>query len=169
MFFYLKYLPGSIFVNSGVSSLADAFGYLGSLVIAMRTDTPKQGFTYAFSFMTVSAAALALSETNDDLVGAKADKSLSWIIPCEILTIKVACAACFVFLYSGQLFYFESRHLGIVMAMNNIIGRSLSILAPIVAEMEPPLPMISVAVLSLTSVCFARRLIKSEGETIELK
>lgn len=42
--YYLKYIPGSIFVNAMSSSFADSFGYLLVVVVLRCISTPQRGF-----------------------------------------------------------------------------------------------------------------------------
>jgi len=78
-----------------------------------------------------------------------------WIVPLGVLGAKFGISIAFAYLYFSMVDYFPSAFLGFVMGVSNVIGRSSTILAPIVAEMSNPIPMVSsMAICSLAfSLC----------------
>ena len=59
MFYYMKYMPGSIYVNTNASALADSFGYLGALAVVKMTSDKRKGFIFSYALTMVSAAFVA--------------------------------------------------------------------------------------------------------------
>tara|TARA_B110000305_G_C19258402_1_gene548290 strand:+ start:632 stop:919 length:288 start_codon:yes stop_codon:yes gene_type:complete len=72
-----------------------------------------------------------------------------WVIPFAILGAKFGITSAFCYLYFAQVNFFASAYLGLVMGFSNVFGRIVSISAPIVAELNDPVPMMSAVV-----ICF---------------
>lgn len=122
MFYYMKYIPGSIFVNTNASAIADSFGYLGALAVVKMTSDKRKGFVLSYLLTMIAASVVAhrsyqLFETNE-LIKHKikigelsADTELeesAYQIPFGILAAKVGVAISFAFIYSSYNIYFDS-------------------------------------------------------------
>lgn len=130
--FYVKYLPGSIFTNQIVSSLAEAFACLSTLII-LKWMSIKNGFAMSFFVSGLACVCVMYAQATGK----------DWMVPLGVLGAKSGVAIAFAFLYFSMVFYFQSAFLGFVMGISNVIGRSSTILAPMVAEMSDPVPMVS--------------------------
>lgn len=131
--FNMKYIPGNVFVNTIVSSLAEAIStYLaGALRAAMG---PRYSLTISFALCCIASILLAIAESRKD-----------WIqdIPPIILAAKFGISAAFGLLYMCTSHFFDSKFMGTVFGICNVIARSFTILAPMVAEADFPTPVIS--------------------------
>ena len=74
-----------------------------------------------------------------------------WAIPIAVLGAKAGVSIAFCFLYFSTVNYFSSTFLGLVMGFTNVTGRASTILAPIVAEMADPIPMLTTILLCATA------------------
>jgi hypothetical protein len=76
------------------------------------------------------------------------------MIPFGVLGAKAGIAIAFAFLYFSMVSYFDSAFLGFVMGISNVVGRSSTILAPAIAEVADPVPMISsTAICIIALIC----------------
>ena len=69
------------------------------------------------------------------------------MIPVAVLGVKAGAAVSFGYFYFSTVSYFNSQYLGLVMGLSNVVGRMSTILAPIVAEMDHPMPMMTCIVI----------------------
>ena len=74
------------------------------------------------------------------------------MVPLGVLGAKAGIQIAFVFLYFSMVNYFQSAFLGFVMGISNVVGRSTTVLAPLIAEMNDPIPMISTLALCLIAL-----------------
>ena len=63
--FYLKYIPGSIYLNTAVSSLAEWFSTLISGFLAILIGS-KNGFSVSFAICSISGIVLLIIENSQD-------------------------------------------------------------------------------------------------------
>ena len=81
-----------------------------------------------------------------------------FLVPIGVLVGKASITTAFCFLYFTTVDYFESWYLGLAMGFCNVVGRSSTILSPIIAEMGKPLPMMSCIVICLLSFIMCLKL-----------
>ena len=134
--FYVKYLPGSIYTNQVVNSLAESGAHAAS-VIVVTVLSVKRGFSTAFVICMVACVMVIFAEMYNS----------SWMIPVSVLFAKAGISVAFCFLYFSTVNYFPSAYLGFVMGFCNVAGSSSTIAAPIIAEMRDPIPMMTTIVL----------------------
>ena len=81
-----------------------------------------------------------------------------WIseVPGLILLAKFGVCAGFAMLYMCTLVYFPSRYLGAVFGLCNTAARAVTILAPMVAELDTPIPELSVILTCLVATILSR-------------
>ena len=70
-------------------------------------------------------------------------------MPGLILLAKFGVCAGFAMLYMSTLIYFPSRYLGSVFGLCNTAARAVTILAPMVAELDTPIPELSIIITCL--------------------
>ena len=97
----------------------------------------KKGFASSFAACGLGAIIIIIAETH----------SIDRLIPVAVLGAKAGVSVAFSFFYFSIVSYFPSTHLGLVMGFSNVAGRLSSIMAPIVAEMRDPIPMMTTMVL----------------------
>lgn len=56
--------------------------------------------------------------------------------------------------------------MGLMMGFVNVIGRSFGVLSPLIAEMDPPTPMVSIIILSLLASIASFFLVVPDKENI---
>lgn len=173
--FYMKYLPGSIFINAYASSTADSFGYLACMFFATCIPKKKHGFLISY-FITAVAALFVAIETHryekakEAIQSKNVDQENSnWTIPAGVLMTKFGCALSFTFIYASYSVYFKSQHMGLVMGIVNFFGKGFTSFSPMVAEMSNPYPMGSVVLLSTIGFILSFLLEKPEGLHLEEK
>lgn len=127
--FYLKYIPGDIFANSIVASLAESTAHWLSGWIVIKIG-PVNGICASFSLAGVAGAALWLCDAN----------GVSDLIPEIVLAAKFGAGAAFAMLYMSTLHYFPNRFLGRVFGTCNVTARFATIFAPMIAEAADPTP-----------------------------
>lgn len=86
--FYLRYLPGDIYTNYMVSSVSEAFSYLGAMLVVLVV-TPRMGYALSFFACLFSSCLVLLAEYND----------YGWLIPFAVLLAKSSISVAFCLLY----------------------------------------------------------------------
>jgi len=151
--FYLKYMPGNIYTNSIMSSLAEA---VSSALAGPLVNLVGPSRAMRFSFIMAGMFAVLL------FVAERAEWNSS--VPVIVLGAKFGICLAFGALYISNLVYFPDRFMGFVFGVCNVTARLLTILSPMVAEAEPPTPVLSYVFscfLAGTASCF---LVKTEDD-----
>ena len=147
--FYLKYMPGSIYTNSVVSSVSETVAHwmAGCIVVKLGS---VNGLSTA-NFLTVLSAA-----------GLWASTASAWAdpVPFTVLAAKFGTGAAFAMLYMSTLQYFPNRFMGRVFGTCNVTARFVTIMAPMVAELPSPVPELIMVVSCLIAAILARLLKK---------
>ena len=131
--FYVKYIPGSIYTNQIVNSLSEVVANAFALAVVNKFGI-KSGF--AISYLACALACILVMVSTDGI-----------LIPIGVLGAKASITIAFTFLYFSMVNYFDSAFLGFVMGISNVVGRLSTILAPVIAEMPDPIPMMSTMIL----------------------
>ena len=160
--FYMKYIPGNIYTNTIVASLSEATSAMLSGFIVQLLG-PRNAITLCNILAGVSTIILWIAEKND------------WIeeVPAFILLAKFGVCSFFAMLFMSTLIYFPSRYLGAVFGICNTVARSVTILAPMVAEVDTPIPELSVILTCFIAAILSRflkmpdSLKLKEEETVE--
>jgi len=127
--FYLKYIPGNIFINTIVSSTAEAISGYTSAFVVLKVGT-RNAMSTMFLVCGVAGFALWLAEA----------RGLIDAIPFAVLSAKFGISAAFNMLYMSTLQYFPSEFMGSVFGVCNVTARLITILSPMVAEAPDPTP-----------------------------
>jgi hypothetical protein len=135
----MKYIPGNIFVNSVVASLAEGASGFASGGIRKFLG-PRNALIASFAVTAVAAVLLGVVEANPSWIGE---------IPPIIVAGKFAISCAFNLIYSCTSFYFESKFMGTVFGICNTVARFATIAAPMIAEAHPPTPVISIFITCL--------------------
>jgi MFS family permease len=144
--FNMKYIPGDVFINTVVSSLAEAVATFLSAPL-QKMMGPRNSLTVMFALCGISGVFLAIAESNE-----------SWVkeIPPIILFAKFGISAAFAFLYMSTAYYFDSKFMGTIFGICNLVCRAATILSPMVAEAEFPVPVISLVITCLIATILSR-------------
>ena len=146
--FYMKYIPGNVYTNTIVASIAEgssAFvaGYLVKFLGA------RNSITTTNAIAGVATVVLWLAEV----------KGFIKEVPFFILLAKFGVCSFFAMMYMSTLIYFPSRYLGAVFGICNTAARATTILAPMVAEVDTPIPELSLILICLLAVILSRLLV----------
>ena len=137
---YVKYIPGDIFTNIIIASISEASSCLISGFVANRIGT-KSTMIYCFLIGGLFGTAI---------IYVPVDASLM-IITCLLLTkFGVSSALNLCFLVTSE--YFPVEISSTVFGWCGITSRVVSILAPLIAEWEAPIPMVIYAAFCFSSM-----------------
>lgn len=146
--FYLKYIPGNVFINTIVSSLSSGVSCYISGVIILKLGS-QNGMCITFALCFFSAILLLIAESS---------KWLN-VIPFAVLAAQFGVSSAFGMLYMCTLQYFPSQFLGTVFGVCNVTARSVTIMSPMVAEAAQPTPVLTI-ILSCLGAVIATRFLK---------
>jgi hypothetical protein len=134
---YVKYLPGSIFVNTMASGFSEMIAYVAGGVIYARLGI-KKTITILFTGSAAGGLMIMFLSGQSDLV-----------ISVFVIIAKFGISGVFTILYvcNGEVFptMFAASALGIT----NFTSRFITIFSAEIAEVQPPIPMILFTSLSL--------------------
>ena len=125
--FYLKYLPGNIFQNMMVASLAE---FTASLAIGfvVRKLGHKNAFTATFGFFTISSLCLALAIQFE----------AAELMPVILMVAKLTSTGAIATVYMSSLVFFPNQFLGTVFGICGSSAKFVTIFSPMVAESPEP-------------------------------
>lgn len=128
--FYLKYLPGDIYSNTFASSGTDCLSVVTSGIIYKKLGVRKT-FTFLLIFSVIgSLLIIFFGEKNEAFM------------PFFVVVAKWGISGSFIVVYISMVDIFPTLFLATAFGMCNFLARVLTIVAPQVAELEPPVPMI---------------------------
>ena len=146
--FYMKYIPGNVYVNTIVASIAEAVSHFITLCLFKLLGARNSIITV--NVVTgVATTVLWLAEV----------KGFIKEVPFFILLAKFGVVSFFTLMYLGTLVYFPSRYLGAVFGVCNTAARATTILAPMVAEINTPVPELCLISIAVVAVVLSRLLI----------
>ena len=148
--FYLKYIPGNIFINTIVSSASSSAScYIAGIIIIKMGS--RNGMCVAFTMCFLSGIVLLISESGGD------DSTLMIsAIPFAVLSAQFGASCAFGMLYMCTLQFFPSQFLGTVFGVCNVTARSITILSPMVAEADHPIPEVLIITTCLGAAIMTR-------------
>mmetsp|Transcript_18873 Transcript_18873/g.22298 ORF Transcript_18873/g.22298 Transcript_18873/m.22298 type:complete len:165 (-) Transcript_18873:26-520(-) len=127
--FFLKYVPGNIFVNTTLSCMADLLAYGGSGVVMNRFGVK---LSFMISFLVAACGGLLL------VIFFKADGALIAIC---VLFAKFGIAFAFNMSYLAMRGLFPPAIQATAFGVCNLFARFSTILSPLIAELPDPVPM----------------------------
>jgi len=128
---YLKYIPGTIYVNLAAASISEIIANLVVGAIFAKL-TPKWTLFVGFVVGAIGGACLIFQEKVADhtiLIAA-------FVLICQY-GISMAMCACYI----STPFVFPQQTCGTAFGICNMFGRGMAILAPTIVEMNIPIPM----------------------------
>jgi hypothetical protein len=145
--FFMKYLPGSIYANTAVSSISEIAAYICSGLF-FKTLGGKVAFIISFTVAAVGGLCILFFKDEQGLM-----------IALFVLLAKFGISCAFNLVYMQTPLLFPTHLTATAFGICNIFARSLSIPAPILAEAEEPLPMLvysGSAILGLIATLFIK-------------
>ena len=123
--FYIKYVPGDIFSNMIATSVSDGLSSIAAGVFAQILGT-KRTITFSFMFASCGGLMLIFSEYEPTFC---------------IMVTKFGINCAFTLCYIVNAEYFPAIVCSRVFGICNLFARFSTILSPVIAEIEPPIPM----------------------------
>ena len=123
--FYEKYIEGNIFVNNALGSIAEPIAFIGSGVLLSCFRMKRLMIA---SFMIPIVFALTLFS------------DAQWVIAFAVFMAKLGNAAAFSLVFLANSALFPPLFISTCFGVCNIGARLVTILAPMVAEIEYPYP-----------------------------
>ena len=145
--FKLKSLPGNIFVNSAATSIANALGHLAALCL-YKSMKVKRVMTFFFVIQVLGSLPICLQFEHGEFY-------TEIFVPFAVLFVSFGSAGQFCNLYLAHLDLFPSVFASTTMGVCNIVARSVTIFAPLVAEIPYPVPALTFTTLSLIAAILA--------------
>lgn len=142
--FQLKYVAGSVWRNSVFSSIADIVARPMGYFLYIKLSVRKSLFI-VFALSTLGSFPVIFSVS-----ASEAFKT--YVVPVCLFTMNLGTSSTFGNLYLGHLDLFPIVFSSTAMGIVNISARTLTVFAPIVAEIEQPIPEIIFTSLSLVAV-----------------
>ena len=127
--FYMKYVPGNIFVNTAVSSISELTAYIFS-AFAMSLLGFKFSFMMGYALAAAGGFCIAFCDPN------------GFAIAIFVLIAKAGIAFAFQISYLAMPVLFPTEIRSTCFGIVNIFARFFSILSPIIAEAPAPAPML---------------------------
>ena len=135
--FELKYLQGDIYKNAYTSSVAEIIAKLIGGIVLVKFGL-KPIFAFCFTIACIGAVALIfVTDAND------------WIISMLVMGAKFGISMGWVGCYMGMILLFKTTLVGAAMGCCNVICRLAAMAAPLIAELDAPIPMITIGVLTI--------------------
>lgn len=137
--FYLKYIPGSVYVNTVLSCSAEITAYLVSGVI-MKVFGAKLSFIVAYILAAVGGIFLVIFfNASDDLIGI------------FVLFAKFGISFAFNLTYLATPQMFPTALVTTAFGICNIFARFSTVLSPLIAELPNPAPMVIFSIICIAS------------------
>ena len=150
--FQLNFVAGSIFRNSIFSSLADTVARPMGLLMYRKLNI-KTSLGCLFAISTIGSFPVMFSENASE--GYK-----DYVVPICLFTMNLGSSATFGNLYMGHMDLFPIVFSTTTMGICNIMARTLTVFAPIVAQIDQPTPEIiytTLSVIGLIVTLFIRK------------
>ena len=150
--FYIKYVPGDPFRNVIVISIGDALSSIAAGSISTSIGAKN---TLFLSFSLAALGAVALMFAHDNATN-------KYIIPIFVLITRFGINSAFTLCYIITADYFPSIVQSRVFGICNLFSRFATILSPMIAELDAPLPMVVYSIVCSITMISSLGLTKSE-------
>ena len=137
--FYLKYIPGNIYVNTSLASTAEICAYFGSGIV-MNYFGVKLSFMISFILAAVGGILLVIFFNAE---GA--------LIATFVLFAKFGISFAFNLSYLATPQMFPTALCATAFGICNVFARVATILSPLVAELPDPVPMSVFSIMCIVS------------------
>lgn len=142
--FYLKYVPGGLFLNISISGFSEILGHLTVGAFYDRVGM-KPFFLAAHSIALIGGVCLLFQNKFNN------DYTLSFFV----LIAKYGVSMGYSLVYISTPFLFPTKVCGTAFGVIKLVGAVVSVAAPVVAELDIPIPMSVFSIGSLISICGA--------------
>jgi hypothetical protein len=148
--FFMKYIPGNIYINASFSTIAEIVANMTSSVV-YKFFGPKTAFVLCFTISAVGGILIAFIPSTVN----------PYLEAFFVLVAKFGISFAFtmVYLITPGLFPTELR--GTVYGICNVAARFLTILSPILAEFAEPTPMLCYTFTSVAGLVASLMLVTS--------
>lgn len=147
--FYIKYIPGNMFVNVIIMSIADALSSISAGIIASRIGTRKTMF-YSYALAAFSGVLLTVFDQSP----------LAIMIFMLVTKFGINCAFTLCYIINAE--YFPAMVCSRIFGICNIFSRISTILSPLIAEVTPPVPMMTYVLVCTLSMIASQFLTKND-------
>eukprot|EP00347_Sterkiella_histriomuscorum_P000203 403376785 len=147
--FQLKYLSGDIFSNAIASALSEAPAYIAQGYTYSRLGIKKSFYLYLGIAMIGSIGIFTFSNKEEMLDQNSINQ---YVLPIMILLAKAGVSAAFNVCYFATSNIFPTIYSGTAMGICNFFAKSLTMMSPIIAEINDPIPtlvLIGMCILSI--------------------
>jgi len=148
--FYLKYVPGSLFLNFSVASISEIMAHVVVGVFYHKMGA-RWGFIIGYSIALLGGVPLFFQNKFDSIDGVGGDAAIATFV----LLAKFGCSMAMCICYVSTPSFFPTRLASTAFGICNVFGRTLGATSPIIAELKVPLPMAIFSVLAIISLVFA--------------
>jgi len=153
---YVKYLPGNIFINTITSNMSQNFAALMGGFIYSKLGI-KASFTILFTVSVIGGVLILLFS-----------QSAEQLMPLFVCLAMFGCSGGFTLVYVSTQDVFPAIFCATAIGICNVASRTLTVMSDIVAEIQPPLPMIlftSISFCAIISIQFVKPMkVKEEAK-----
>ena len=110
---------------------------------------------FAFCFIIAFVGSVALIFVTD---------ANDWILSIMVMVAKFGISIGWVGVYMGMILLFKTTLVGAAMGCCNVLCRLAAMGAPMIAELEAPLPMMSIAVLTIIGAIITQFILIQKDE-----
>ena len=146
--FYIKYIPGNVYINAIVASVSESIAHFCTSYI-IKLLGARNSITSMYAISGIATIFLWVSEA----------KGFIKEVPFFILLAKFGVSSIFTLMYISMLIYFPSRFMGAVFGIANTACRAVTIFAPVVAEIDTPVPEVSLILICVIAVVLSQLLV----------
>jgi hypothetical protein len=136
--FYVKYIPGSFYMNSMAKGIAEIVGFTAAGIVVERIGV-KKSLSLAFGLSFIGGIGILIY----DLMGLDD----GWLLPAMILFCLTGVSGGFQVVYSANAQLFPVLFSATALGICNFLARLSTIFAPMVAETKGNTPMVIFTVL----------------------
>eukprot|EP00347_Sterkiella_histriomuscorum_P016560 403352729 len=154
--FQLKYIEGDFFINSIVASLVEVPAYILSGILYQKLGIK---FVLTFSFGVSIVGSILLIIFFDQIK----------LIPVFILLARFGVASTFNICYLANSQIFPTIFSGTAFGICNIFAKLATIISPLLAEVDRPVPMTVFTILSGSAGILALFLVKDDSKEVKKK
>jgi len=137
--FFLKYIPGNIYVNTSISSISEIVAYICSGFV-LKIFGIKYSFLLSYVLAAIGGAFMVFFSTAGG----------NWTA-FFVLFAKFGISFAFNIAYLSTPLLFPTRLCSTAFGICNVFARFATILAPIIAELKTPVPMLIYSISSVVA------------------
>lgn len=148
--FYLKYIPGSEFLNFSIAGLSEIIAHVIIGIFFMKLG-PRCALLIGYTVSLTGSVPLLLQNKFSSMDGAGG----TTLIAVFVLLAKFGASMALCTCYISTPVLFPTKIAATAFGICNLVGRTFAASAPIIAELKPPFPMAIFSGLAVVSIFFA--------------